>query len=304
MINRRELLLDLRQQIGRMGHDLLGRVPSSLQDEYARAVTFGRTTANWTAWRDEQVAQTAVAWVLASVFVRFAEDNGLLGGSRHFADDPNRNDAGWLLSRLDGLAQTPAGELVFRQLLRRGQTMPMSDQTARDLAALWNRRDSGGAVHDFTDSSLDTSFLADLYQDLDESARKTYALLQTPPFVVDLVLDLTLDRAVEEFELHTIRLLDPVCGSGQFLLSAFERLCRSWRLYDPGLSPEQRAQRALNAIHGVDINPSAVAIARFRLLIAAMRAAGLKSFEEVSDLGLVLHLAAGDSLLQPGNLIC
>ena len=32
------------------------------------------------------------------------------------------------------------------------------------------------------------------------------------------------------------------------------------------------AQRALDAVHGVDINPYAVAIARFRLLIAAMEA--------------------------------
>jgi len=35
------------------------------------------------------------------------------------------------------------------------------------------------------------------------------------------------------------------------------------------------AQRALNGIHGVDVNPYAAAITRFRLLIAAMQASGL-----------------------------
>jgi hypothetical protein len=38
---------------------------------------------------------------------------------------------------------------------------------------------------------------------------------------------------------------------------------------DPGL-----VQKTLDSIHGVDVNPFAVAIARFRLLLAAMQACG------------------------------
>ncbi len=37
-------------------------------------------------------------------------------------------------------------------------------------------------------------FLGDLYQDLSEHAKKTYALLQTPDFVEEFILDRTLDR--------------------------------------------------------------------------------------------------------------
>ena len=36
---------------------------------------------------------------------------------------------------------------------------------------------------DFTDPDGDTRFLGDLYQDLSEAAKKTYALLQTPRFI-------------------------------------------------------------------------------------------------------------------------
>ena len=32
----------------------------------------------WGEYRDEQVTQAAVAWVLATVFVRFCEDNHLI----------------------------------------------------------------------------------------------------------------------------------------------------------------------------------------------------------------------------------
>ena len=57
-------------------------------------------------------------------------------------------------------------------------------------------------VHDFTDPGWDTRFLGDLYQDLSEYAKKTYALLQTPEFVEEFILDLTLDPAIDEFGLE------------------------------------------------------------------------------------------------------
>ena len=37
-----------------------------------------RTAASWVTWRDDRVTQAAVAWVLASVFIRFCEDNALV----------------------------------------------------------------------------------------------------------------------------------------------------------------------------------------------------------------------------------
>ena len=60
---------------------------------------------------------------------------------------------------------------------------------------------SGTLIHDFTDPAWDTRFLGDLYQDLSEAARKKYALLQTPVFVEEFILDRTLDPAIEEFGL-------------------------------------------------------------------------------------------------------
>ena len=54
-------------------------------------------------------------------------------------------------------------------------------------------------------------------------------------------------------------------------------------------------QEALDVIHGVDINPFAVAIARFRLTIAALGASGLHRLEEAP--AFKYHVAVGDSLL-------
>lgn len=84
-------------------------------------------------------------------------------------------------------------------------------------------------------------------------------------------------------------MIDPTCGSGHFLLGAFARL------FDPSDKREDNAivaaQRALDGVWGVDVNPFAIAIARFRLIVAALP--GLRA----SALGWTLHLATGDSLL-------
>jgi hypothetical protein len=136
--------------------------------------------------------------------------------------------------------------------------------------------DTGNLAHDFTDPEWRTRFLGDLYQDLSEEARKRYALLQTPEFVESWILDRTLEPAIREFGHEHVTMIDPACGSGHFLLGGFERLLREWRRFAPVLPPAEQAQRALDAIAGVDLNPFAVEIARFRLLIAALRAAEVR----------------------------
>ena len=175
---------------------------------------------------------------------------------------------------------------------------------------------SGALVHDFTDKEWDTRFLGDLYQDLSEAARKKYALLQTPVFVEEFILDRTLDPAIEEFGLakpgyenrllpdgrltpdDRFKMIDPACGSGHFLLGSFSRLVDRWRRKEPGTKTTVLVQRALDGVHGVDLNPYAVAIARFRLLLAALKECGITRLSHAP--GLEIQLACGDSLLHGG----
>jgi len=89
-------------------------------------------------------------------------------------------------------------------------------------------------------------------------------------------LDRTLEPAIREFGHERVTMIDPACGSGHFLLGGFARLLRDWQRFAPGLPPAEQAQRALDAIAGVDLNPFAVEIARFRLLVAALRAADVR----------------------------
>ena len=89
-----------------------------------------------------------------------------------------------------------------------------SHEAAKALIAFWRDQDANAEiVHDFTDETWNTRFLGDLYQDLSEHAKKTYALLQTPEFVEEFILKNTLDLAIKEFGLEPY----PVTATWMFL---------------------------------------------------------------------------------------
>ncbi|WP_308129708.1 BREX-2 system adenine-specific DNA-methyltransferase PglX [Kitasatospora aureofaciens] len=336
-MDQNELLKDLRKQVAALEDDLRERsqdVPefaATLEDEYRRARAAERTAATFESWREERITQAAVAWALGTVFVRFCEDNGLIewpwiagpgerlviAEERHeayFRENPEQNDRDWLVAAFDHLAAAneTAGGLFDRNHNPLWGLTP-SFEAARALLAFWRRRgEDGEAVHLFESEDWDTRFLGDLYQNLSEHARKTYALLQTPEFVEEFILDLTLEPAVEEFglwpELTTregesrpivrrgLRTIDPACGSGHFLLGLFQRLLAKYRAEaGPGVDDWANVRAALDAVHGCDKNPFAVSIARFRLLLAALKAAGVERLDLAPN--FPINVAVGDSLL-------
>ncbi|MFE1821639.1 BREX-2 system adenine-specific DNA-methyltransferase PglX [Streptomyces anulatus] len=329
-----DLVKDLKRQVLLLEDDLRARTESEdeirtrLETEYRQAQESRRTAARYESWRDERVTQSAAAWVLACVFVRFCEDNGLIdepfiagpgdrlavAEARHeafFRENPRLNNRDWLLAAFDHLAKsnTTAAGLFDRDHNPLWDIMP-GYEAATELLSFWRRWGAGGEIrYDFTDPEWDTRFLGDLYQDLSEHARKTYALLQTPEFVEEFILDLTLEPAVSEHEFgldpvwtgpdgeerRGLRTIDPACGSGHFLLGIFHRLMDKWRAAEPGTDVWTLVRRSLESVHGCDKNPFAVSIARFRLLVAAMRAADSRRLADAPS--FPINVAVGDSLL-------
>jgi len=312
------LTSDLRRQVEHLEDDLRARVAADVdlegrwKQEHHRAVEKERTAASWVAWRDDRVTQAAVAWVLTTVFIRFCEDNALvapvwIAGPEQrrqealdaqlafFRTHPEDTDREWLQDAINYLGKLAATRALVDEHSALYLVSPSGDAVTK-LLEFWRRRDDDGAlVHDLTDPSLSTRFLGDLYQDLSPHARDTYALLQTPVFVEEFILDRTLEPALKERPLEGFKLIDPTCGSGHFLLGAFVRLLDRWHRHAPALELQARVQAALDAIHGVDLNPFAVAIARFRLTVTALKACGLNSLEAAP--AFTFHLAVGDSLI-------
>ncbi|MBO0655485.1 BREX-2 system adenine-specific DNA-methyltransferase PglX [Streptomyces triculaminicus] len=330
MIDRKALLNDLKQQVKAVEVDLakqvkaVRKVGDRLSAEYRQAKKLGRTAATENSWLDERITQVAVAWVLGTVFVRFCEDNRLIPEPYLAAPEDDRRDLalaryedyvatdadptfrGWIECAFEELGAGQAGRLLFDRRHNPLYQIPLSHDGARDLVEFWRHRDEAGVlIHDFADplnqdgtEGWDTRFLGDLYQDLSETARKTYALLQTPEFVEEFILDRTMEPALREFGYKDLKMIDPTCGSGHFVLGAFRRLVRLWAEGQPGRDVHERVRAALDSVHGVDLNPFAVAIARFRLLVAAMAASGMRTMAETARYEWPMHLAVGDSLIK------
>ena len=139
------------------------------------------------------------------------------------------------------------------------------------------------------------------------NARKLSGSYYTPDSLVQELIKSALDPVIEQRiaaqpespveALLAIRVIDPACGSGHFLLAAARRLAEKLaqlRATD-GEQSEQGFRHALRevvsrCIFGVDRNPMAIELARTALW--------LEGFEEGRPLGFLdHHLQVGDALL-------
>ena len=129
--------------------------------------------------------------------------------------------------------------------------------------------------------------------------RKQKGVYYTPTFVVDYIVARTLGKILEEKTpgpkgtASRVRVLDPACGSGSFLLGAYQYLLdwhlRAYTSDDPEkwtrgknppifmrgsdewrLTASERKRILLNNIYGVDIDPQAVEVTKLSLLLKVL----------------------------------
>ena len=322
MIDANKLLGDLRRLLKVIEDDLrrrineIGDLKVILQAEWQTARDANRTAETFESWADQVITQAAVHWLLSCVFLRFIEDNRLverpwLGGTpesgrlalardRHetyFGAHPLESDREYFIFSFREAGALPGLRTFFDEKHNPIFRLGISGDAAMALRQFWQQVDpnSGNLVHDFTDPEWNTRFLGDLYQDLSEATRKRYALLQTPEFVEEFILDRTLTPAIREFGFREVRMIDATCGSGHFVLGGFHRMVVEWQRAEPGRNRRDVAQKALDAVAGVDLNPFAVAISRFRMLVAALKTSEVRRLSEAPDFHI--NMAIGDSLL-------
>jgi hypothetical protein len=136
-------------------------------------------------------------------------------------------------------------------------------------------------------------------------ARKSTGSFYTPQSITDFVVRRTLHPLVEEAtsgRILTLRVLDPAMGSAAFLVSACRYLARAYEraliaegaLHEGDIDESDRAgfRRliAQRCLFGVDLNPTAVQLARLSLWLATLSAGKPLTF-------LDHHLVCGNSLL-------
>jgi len=241
---------------------------------------------NFGSWLERFCRQLAIQFILKTLFIRVLEDRGLLKPYRIRTRDSQQ-----LFQTLTSyLGTTGYLRFVFRDtsyllpdiFAERSQDIvwPADELSDQFIEEIWRRDDvdrDDWLRFDFRgngDQGFDSRFIGDIYQDIDAEAREYYALLQTPHFISQFILDHTLDKRFEEKNFRKVTLIDPTCGSGHFLVDAFERFVTQYTSAgDFGIGSGGKAKLARHIIEkhlfGADLNPYACTLARFRLMLAA-----------------------------------
>jgi len=161
--------------------------------------------------------------------------------------------------------------------------------------------------------------------------RKAGGVYYTPTYIVDYIVEKTVGKLLEGKRLgprggaSRLKIVDPACGSGSFLIGAYQYLLdwhrdryvedgpEKWSkvLYEgPGgqhhLTIDEKKRILLNNIHGVDIDPQAVEVTKLSLLLKVLEgeseaslATQLRMFQERALPDLDDNIKCGNSLIGP-----
>jgi len=162
--------------------------------------------------------------------------------------------------------------------------------------------------------------------------RKAGGVYYTPTYVVQYIVAHTIDKLLEGKKPGTrgggvskLKIVDPACGSGSFLIGAYQYLLNWHRdqyvdddpkkhtkeLYQGSdgqwlLTTQEKKRILLNNIYGVDIDPQAVEVTKLSLLLKVLEGESqeslysqLRMFQERALPDLDNNIKCGNSLIVP-----
>ncbi len=158
--------------------------------------------------------------------------------------------------------------------------------------------------------------------------RKAGGVYYTPTYIVEYIVKNTVGKLCEgktPRQIGSLRILDPACGSGSFLLGAYQYLLdyhRDWYLKNNPqkytneiyqgyggqwyLTTREKKRILLNNIYGVDIDLQAVEVTKLSLLLKVLEGENqdtlerqIKLFKERALPDLGSNIKCGNSLIGP-----
>ncbi|WP_462220033.1 HsdM family class I SAM-dependent methyltransferase, partial [Ferruginibacter sp.] len=102
-----------------------------------------------------------------------------------------------------------------------------------------------------------------------EQKKKNDGAFYTPPMLVEFVLNEVLPYPDENNKRYDLKILDPACGSGIFLVESYKRLIARWKYSNkkPEITEEVLEELLLNNIYGIEYDAEAIKVAAFSLYL-------------------------------------
>ncbi len=111
-------------------------------------------------------------------------------------------------------------------------------------------------------------------KDKSRAKRKEQGIYYTPTFIVNYIVENALkpvlDKCKTMADLKKIKVLDPACGSGSFLIRALDVINEKYKEFGAPGNEFTKIEILQNNIYGVDLDEQAVEIARLNLLINSL----------------------------------
>jgi type I restriction-modification system DNA methylase subunit len=183
----------------------------------------------------------------------------------------------------------------------------------------------GSAYEQFLGKTITINNRGKAVIELKPEVRKAGGVYYTPQYIVDYIVINTIGKLCEKKtpkEVAEIKIVDPACGSGSFLIGAYQYLLnwhKDYYIQNPNkknpITPEgnlttpEKKKILLNNIYGVDIDTNAVEVTKLSLLLKCMEgetqasiAHQMKMFNERVLPTLDDNIKSGNSLVQNSYL--
>ncbi len=224
------------------------------------------------------------------IFIRTTEDRGiedtvLISAVKHW--ELNNRKRGTLITTLRNTFIHFND--VYNSELFKPHVVDTLDFEENDLAKIISQlyKNKDGVTYDF--HAINADVLGRIYEQYlgyiqkkentedsgKNSKRKKQGIYYTPTYIVEYIVQNTLGKILKDLSLNEARelkILDPACGSGSFLIKAFQVLDEWTKAQmnqpsDPLGDFARKTQVLVSNIYGVDLDSEAAEIARLNLLL-------------------------------------
>lgn len=146
--------------------------------------------------------------------------------------------------------------------------------------------------------------LSEIYEHFLGASKSSKGQYYTPTNLVDLILS---EKLPAESTRWDLKVLDPSCGSGIFLVESYKRLIRNWKTAHKTDSIDFQTLQSIlcNCIYGIDIDATALSVAAFSLYLTLINELDPRTLwaDEAYKLPCLIHSDGAEGDVK-GNLWC